>query len=36
MTSIGIGDKSVLHEADYVFKDFTEIDLEFLKKLLNK
>ncbi len=36
MTSIGIGDKSVLHEADYVFKDFTEIDLEFFKKLLNK
>lgn len=33
MLSIGIGDKEVLHEADYVFTDFTQIELEFLKKL---
>ena len=35
MTSIGIGQKSNLQEANYVFKDFTEIDKEFIKKLLN-
>ena len=34
MTSIGIGDKKVLHEADYIFSDFTEIDIEFIEKLL--
>lgn len=31
MTSIGIGDKEFLHEADHVFKDFTEISVDFLK-----
>lgn len=36
MISIGIGDKSVLHEADYVFQDFTEMDEEFLNKLINE
>ncbi|SDR67731.1 beta-phosphoglucomutase [Gramella sp. MAR_2010_147] len=36
MTSIGIGDQKVLHEADYIFSDFTEIDIEFIKKLLRK
>ncbi|WP_339336880.1 MULTISPECIES: beta-phosphoglucomutase [unclassified Croceitalea] len=35
MVSIGIGDKNVLHEADYVFPDFTGIDTTFLKKLAN-
>lgn len=35
MTSIGIGQKSTLHEAHYVFKDFTEIDKDFIKKLIN-
>lgn len=30
MTSIGIGDKKVLHEAKHVFNDFTEIENEFL------
>lgn len=35
MTSIGIGDKEILHEADYVFKDFTEIKIEFIKELLH-
>jgi len=36
MLSIGIGSKDVLSEADYVFKDFTEIDEEFLKSLFNE
>ena len=34
MISIGIGDKEVLHEADFVFTDFTEISLDFLEKLI--
>ena len=33
MISIGVGDKNVLHEADYVFTDFTAMDIDFLKKL---
>ncbi|WP_300023559.1 beta-phosphoglucomutase [uncultured Maribacter sp.] len=36
MISIGIGDIDILHEADYNFKDFTEIDDSFLELLLNK
>lgn len=36
MISIGIGDPEILSEADYNFKDFTEIDLEFLEGLVNK
>ncbi|WP_291960330.1 beta-phosphoglucomutase [Maribacter sp.] len=36
MISIGIGDVDILHEADYNFKDFTEIDDSFLELLLNK
>lgn len=35
MISIGIGEKSVLHEANFVFKDFTEISIEFIKELNN-
>lgn len=35
MLSIGIGDKEVLSEADYVFTDFTQITNEFLEKLEN-
>ncbi|WP_037320809.1 beta-phosphoglucomutase [Salegentibacter sp. Hel_I_6] len=35
MMSIGIGEKEILGEADYVFKDFTEIDIDFIKKLLS-
>lgn len=35
MLSIGIGDKATLNEADYVFKDFTEIGNEFLQNLEN-
>ncbi len=34
MTSIGIGDASVLHEADYIFNDFTEIKEEFINTLV--
>ena len=36
MTSVGIGEKEVLNEADYIFADFTEIELNFIEKLLNK
>jgi beta-phosphoglucomutase len=35
MISIGIGEESILNEADFVFKDFTEINTEFLDKLIN-
>ena len=35
MTSVGIGNKEILWEADFVFKDFTEINTEFIKKLMN-
>ncbi len=34
MISIGIGDKQILSEADYVFKDFTEISETFINKLI--
>lgn len=34
MISIGIGEKEVLHEADFVFNDFTEISIDFIKKLI--
>ncbi len=34
MLSIGIGDKTVLHEADHVFSSFEEIEIEFIKKLV--
>ncbi|SNR15828.1 beta-phosphoglucomutase [Tenacibaculum jejuense] len=36
MISIGIGQKDVLSEADYVFKDFSEISEEFITQLINK
>ncbi|MFB9051561.1 beta-phosphoglucomutase [Formosa undariae] len=35
MISIGIGSEDVLHEADYIFNDFTEISTEFINKLIN-
>ncbi|WP_434037554.1 beta-phosphoglucomutase [Formosa sp. 4Alg 33] len=35
MISIGIGSQDVLHEADYIFNDFTEISTEFINKLIN-
>lgn len=34
MMSIGIGDSKTLHEANYNFKDFTEISVEFLEGLV--
>ena len=36
MVSIGIGEKAVLHEADYVFNDFTEMSDSFLVKLIEQ
>ena len=36
MISIGIGDKDVLCEADYNFKDFTEISTDFIQELIEK
>jgi len=35
MISIGIGDKKVLSDAVYVFRDMTEITPDFLKNLIN-
>ena len=35
MISIGIGSKSVLGHADFVFKDFTEISEAFINNLIN-
>ena len=35
MVSVGIGDLTILQEADYNFKDFTEISNEFLSKLIS-
>ena len=35
MISIGIGEASILNEADVVFKDFTEISTDFMEKLLS-
>lgn len=34
MTSVGIGDKNILFEADFVFNNFTEISLSFLQELI--
>lgn len=34
MVSIGIGEREILGEADYVFRDFTEIKTEFLSTLI--
>ncbi|TYA69925.1 beta-phosphoglucomutase [Seonamhaeicola marinus] len=35
MTSVGIGDKDTLNEADYNFKDLTELPQDFFDKLMN-
>jgi beta-phosphoglucomutase len=35
MTSIGIGEATILHEAKYNFKDFTFIDVSFIDALIN-
>jgi beta-phosphoglucomutase len=36
MISIGIGDENVLSEAQFNFKDFTEISTEFIQELINR
>ncbi len=36
MTSVGIGESSILHEAQFIFPDFTHIDASFLLTLINK
>ncbi len=36
MISIGIGNTSILNEADFVFKDFTEINTKFLDRIMNE
>jgi len=36
MVSIGIGNAEVLSKADYNFKDFTEMGLDFLEVLINR
>jgi len=35
MVSVGIGDETILHEAQYIFKNFNEIDETFINKLIN-
>jgi beta-phosphoglucomutase len=35
MTSIGIGEEGILHEAKYIFKDFTFMDISFVESLIN-
>jgi beta-phosphoglucomutase len=35
MISVGIGEKSILQEAKYIFKDFTQMDSTFIERLLN-
>lgn len=36
MTSIGIGEAGILHEAKYIFKDFTAIDTNFIEDLIKR
>lgn len=36
MTSVGIGEHNILHEAQYTFKDFTYMDLSFIESLIKK
>jgi len=35
MTSVGIGDEKILHEAKYNFKDFTFMDTSFIDAFIN-
>lgn len=35
MTSVGIGDEKILHEAKYNFKDFTFMDTSFIEAFIN-
>ena len=36
MTSVGIGDKTILHEAQFSFPDFVHIDPSFLETMIKK
>jgi len=36
MTSVGIGEHSVLHEANFIFPDFTHIETPFIESLIKK
>lgn len=36
MISIGMGEANILHEAQYIFKDFTFMDLSFIESLIKK
>lgn len=36
MMSIGIGKKEILHEAKFIFKDFTYMELSFIEDLIKK
>ena len=36
MISVGIGEEKTLHEAKYIFKDFTHIETRFIDNLINK
>lgn len=36
MTSVGIGEATILHQAQYIFPDFTHIDLSFIDTLIKK
>ncbi|RKS94521.1 beta-phosphoglucomutase [Flavobacterium limicola] len=36
MTSIGIGEANTLHEAKYIFNDFTTIDTHFIEELIKE
>jgi beta-phosphoglucomutase len=34
MTSVGIGNETILHEAKYIFRDFTYMDTSFIEDLI--
>lgn len=36
MVSVGIGEEEVLGQADHIFEDFTQIQIEFIKKIVTK
>lgn len=36
MTTVGIGDHNILKEAEYNFRDFTEISIPVLQRIINK
>jgi beta-phosphoglucomutase len=36
MVSVGIGEETILHEADYIFKDFTQITTSFINDLISQ